>query len=141
MMTSPFRLLCWCGLLWGLIGCGPEIPDEATLRARLQGTYCDAEYHYLLKLEDSTYFNRRVFRSPLGVGRSYESCRGRYQLVFADEQWHIRFEKDPKPNAVENCDGEFVVWNEQEGYLFGNEEQIALPDCFDRVVLVKQSCD
>ena len=141
MRIFPLPVLAWLVLLGGLIGCGPEIPDEAALRARLRGTYCDRDYQHLLRLDDSTYFNRRVFRGPLGVGQAYESCQGRYELVFIGEQWHLRFERDPRPRGVAYCDTEWVVWDLEAGYLFGDEEQIALPDCFDRVLLVKGICD
>lgn len=141
-MKHPFFLL-GLGLmgLWTGSGCGPSQPDEQALRQRLQGVYCDSAYLYRLELRDSTYFNRRVFQSPLGVGHSYESCRGRYQLALEDERWIIRFAKDPRPQAIENCNGELVLWDPEQGYRFGDGEQVRLPDCFDGVVLTKGRCE
>jgi hypothetical protein len=108
---------------------------------RLKGIYCDDAYQYRLELNDSTYFNRRVFKSPLGAGHSYESCRGRYSLAFEEEKrWVIRFEKDPRPNAVDNCNSELVVWDHERGYLLGDEEQVVMPDCFDGQLLVQRGC-
>lgn len=141
-LNLTFLRLCLALVVSSLfVGCGPTTPLEAEMRSRIAGTYCTEQYTHILELTDSTYFNQRLFDSPLGTGQSYESCRGNYLLVFEEKAWHIRFSKDPKPQAVENCDGEFVLWNEEKGYVYGNEDSVMMPDLFDGQLLLKRACD
>jgi len=137
-MKHPISWLFLLALSAIMVSCGPTVPTEAEVRARVLGEYCADSYY--LELTDSTYLNRKVYSSPLS--NSYrESCRGRFLLAFEEEQWIIRFEKDRRPQGIDNCEGEYVLWNAQDGYVHGDDENITLPDLFDNTELVKGACN
>lgn len=131
-------------LLAGLTGaifvaCGPTPPEEAELRARILGTYCDG-WRYRLELTDSSYFNRSVEESAFGNGVNLR-CNGSYSLSLENDQWLIRFEKDSWPNATnQTCEQEHVLWNKEEGYT-GGENSITMRAPLDGKILIKGPCD
>ena len=139
MMKHPISWLFLMALTAILASCGPTVPTEAEVRARVLGVYCADSYR--LELTDSTYFNRKVSPSPLGRGQAYESCRGRFVLSFEEDQWVIRFARDRRPQAIQNCEGEYILWNAQSGFVHGDEETITLPDLFDHQELTKDACE
>lgn len=132
----PLALLAGLGAI--LAACGPTPPTEEALRAKLTGVYCAESYR--LELTDSTYMNRKIMPSPLRSGMMRESCKGHYLLAFENKQWVIRFEKDDRPNSIQNCEREFVVWTAEAGYVMG-EEPMGMKDLFDETQLEKGACE
>lgn len=133
---SPVALLLSTWVL--LQACGPTPPTEEELRAQLVGVYCADSYR--LELTDSTYMNRKIVQSPLRSGLMRESCKGHYLLAFENKQWIIRFERDERPNSIQNCEREYVVWTAEAGYVMG-EAPMAMMDLFDETLLLKGQCE
>jgi hypothetical protein len=126
----------WIGILLLLGGCSRP-PDEASLRARLRGSYCSETIR--LTLGDSVYVEERYLPGALGTYLTRESCRGRYRLRQEGGDWWIRFEADPAPRAVfETCASEFPVWTRAGG--FGGDS-LSLPSLFTGQLLPRAACE
>lgn len=138
-MKSFYVKACFIGLIACLTACGPIPPSEEELRNQIVGVYCTDMYR--LELSDSTYMNRKIMQSPLRSGLVRESCSGMYFLVFENESWILRFQKDENPRSVfQDCEREYVLWSKEEEYLF-DQENITLKDLFDGKELQKGACD
>ena len=142
-ISSFFICFSILSLLYFCNSCTPPPPEEAFLREKLKGSYCaNGDTEYRLILTDSTYYSIR--RSP-GILQTQtkvrESCKGTYHLEFEDNNWKIRFESDPDPQAVvESCGHEYLIWSPNEGFVLG-EEDFTLNELFDQVPVTQAACD
>lgn len=112
-------------------------PRKSELRSRLKGTYCN-DTHTLI-LTDSTYQNTRLLRGTLEGTPFTESCKGTYSIELHEGRWVLKFHKDPQPQSSLNCQQEFTIWSEKEGFLLG-ESEIVLRDLFDNTEVRKGGC-
>ncbi len=139
---KPF--LCFFPLLC-FFACGPAIPTEAELRARIAGTYClqsTENIFYQLSIEDSTYQMTKNVPSALRTGFLTEYCRGSYTLVFEAEEWYIHFSENqsPRRTTIHDCKRTFLLWNRAGEYVGGPEARI-MKDLFDGLDLRAEACD
>lgn len=117
---------CFFGLMI-LIGCFS--PNKSEIRNRIVGKYCN-DTHTLILTDSQTYFNTKRLKGIVANTPYQESCSGRYEIEMKEEHWVIRFEKDNHPNALSNCQQEFTLWTEKEGFLIG-ENEVTMRDLFD----------
>ncbi|WNJ16143.1 hypothetical protein [Pontibacter sp. G13] len=141
-MRTFFTISSFFALALAITACGPTPPTEDMVRERIVGSYCDG-FTYRLELTDSTYRNRKMIRAVLSNSLIPESCNGTYQLVYENSQWVIQFAKDDRPNNsfFNDCEMDMVIWNKEEGFIGGEEDQITIKDLFDGKTLVKGTCD
>ncbi|MEL6649550.1 MAG: hypothetical protein AAFQ87_01970 [Bacteroidota bacterium] len=138
-MKSLFGIFSFCLLSVALFSCGPQIPTEAEVMAKIKGTYCAEKYR--LVLEDSTYRCRRFSPGIISSTPIRESCKGTYSLAMSENQWVINFNKDPRPQGIQNCERSFVIWNAEQNYLIEQEDKTIMWELFDEKPLTKGVCE
>ena len=119
--------------------CGPTVPTELEIRDKLLGRYCADKY--LLVIEDSTYRCRKLNLGVISSSLIPESCKGSYELVLENDSWVIHFNKDPRPQGIQNCKRDFVIWNKEKQYLIESNNKTIMWDLFDEQMLTKGLCE
>ena len=126
-------------IMWS---CGPTPPADEEIRSRIKGVYCSEDGSYRLEIKDSTYFNRKVEMGPLGKGPQRESCIGPYELKLEEDKWVLTFGKDARARTLfKDCGMEVVIWNKEEGFVYGDEETTTMVDLIDGTTLTKGPCE
>lgn len=120
-----------------LLSCCDATPRKSDIKSKIKGTYCNASHKLILT--DSTYINTKFQKGLLADTPYTESCKGKYLIDMKEGHWIIRFEKDPNPRAISNCQQEYTIWTEKEGYLIG-EDIVTLRDLFDNTPVTKNEC-
>ena len=118
-------------------GCD-STPEKTDVRKKVIGKYCNEE-HTLILTDSNTYTNVKYLKGILTDIQYQESCSGKYQIDMKDGRWIIRFEKSPHPKSVSDCQQEYTLWTEKEGYLIG-EKEVTMRDLFDNTPLTKSKC-
>ncbi len=138
MISYILRLSIILSLGWLLAACGPSAPSEATIRAKIIGTYCADDYKLILT--DSSYTSVKYKTGILSKAITREDCKGTYQLALENGQWLIRYDKADNPRTIYNCKQEYTLWTQEEGYLIG-EEKVLMKELIDNQELSKEACD
>ncbi len=120
-----------------LTACGPSIPPEADVRAKIVGSYCSDDYRLILT--DSSYRSTKYRKGIVSSAFNIESCKGSYELALEDGKWVIHFAKDSNPRGIANCKQTYTLWTQEEGFLIG-EESIEMKEPIDNTPLKKGSC-
>lgn len=129
----PKTTYFWIILL--LMGCFP--PNKSDIRNRIVGKYCN-DTHTLILTDSQTYLNTKKLKGIVANTPFQESCKGKYSIEMKEGHWILRFEKDARPNATSNCQQEYTLWTEKEGYLIG-EGEVTMRDLFDNTPMKR--CD
>ena len=138
MNTTILRLSIILSLGWVLAACGPSVPSEETIRAKIVGTYCSDDYKLILT--DSSYTSVKYKMGILSKAITREDCKGVYHLVQEGGKWLIRFDKAENPRTIYNCKQEYTLWTTEEGYVVG-EEKVLMRELIDNQELSKDACD
>ena len=133
-MTANCKTTFFCVLMF-LTGC--FAPNKSDIRNRIVGKYCN-DTHTLILTDSQTYFNSKKLKGIVANTPFQESCKGRYKIEMTDKHWIIRFEKDSHPNSISDCQQEYTLWTEKEGYLIG-EGEVTMRDLFDNTPMKR--CD
>lgn len=104
-------------------------PNKSDIRKRIVGKYCN-ETHSLILTDSQTYYNTKKLKGIAANTPFQESCKGKYVIEMQEGHWIIRFLKDEHPNALTDCQQEYTLWTEKEGYLIG-EGEVTMRDLFD----------
>ncbi len=134
--VCPFYFLLLGFSLW-IMGCD-SAPKKTDVRQKVIGKYCN-EDHSLILTDSNTYTNIKYLKGILTDVQYQESCSGKYQIDMKEGHWIIRFEKSPNPKSVSDCQQEYTLWTEKEGYLIG-EKEVTMRDLFDNTPLTKSKC-
>lgn len=113
-------------------------PRKSDIRKKIIGTYCN-ENHTLI-ISDSTYKNIKKEKGVLEQTPYQEFCEGKYIIDMKEGRWILHFLPDSHPHSIANCEQEYTIWTEKEGYLLGTKDELTLRDLFDNTPVSKKNC-
>jgi hypothetical protein len=113
-------------------------PDQKSIKEKIVGQYCAGNYQ--LTLTDSNTYRNVKMDKGTHTGTPYEeSCSGKYSIMLKEGHWVIHFEKAKTNQSMSDCQQEYTLWTEKEGFLVG-EKEVIMRDLFDNTALKKGNC-